>query len=161
MSEVVPSGSKYTDQDRRQAAIQYAIEGNLSQIERDTGIPNETLSYWKSNNEAWAETVARVREETDDKVLAEGAKIIELAQARTIEAMPDATALQAATIGGIWIDKTRLIRNQPTSIRGDSSTVQSLMAEFQKLSQDHKNIQGSVVSTQDATHDATHDKVTD
>ena len=55
--------------------------------------------------------------------------------------------------GATAYDKRQLHRNQPTSIRGDSSTVQALADEFRKLSEDHKAIQNSVVSTQDETND--------
>ena len=147
MSEMVPTGSKYTDDQRTAAAIQYAIEGNLLKVERDQGIPESTMRDWK-DKEWWNEVIAKVREENDDKILANAAKIIELAQARTIEAMPQATAAQASIVGATWVDKGRLIRNQPTSIRADSETVKSLAAEFKALSRDHKSIKDSVVSDQ-------------
>lgn len=138
---------------KTQAAIQYAICGSLSQIERDMDIPTQTLSEWKQNDEHWHDTVGKHREENDDKILANAAKIIDLAQKRTIEAMPDATAAQASIVGATWVDKGRLIRNQPTSIRGDSGTVQALALEFKQLAEASRN----VVSVQNATPAATHE----
>ena len=131
----------------------YAVGFNTTCIIRATLVEGD----WK-NKDWWIETVAWIREENDDKILASAAVIIDLAQARTIEAMPEATAAQASIIGATWVDKGRLIRNQATVIRGDSDTVKSLAAEFKALSRDHKNISDSVVSTQDATRSATQDK---
>jgi len=50
--------------------------------------------------------------------------------------------------GSTVYDKRQLLRNQPTSIRGESETMSKLVKEFERLSRDHSNIQNSVVSTQ-------------
>jgi len=50
MSDMVDRGSKYTDEQRRYAAAQYAVTGTLRSIEKETGIPNQTLSDWKGSD---------------------------------------------------------------------------------------------------------------
>ena len=66
-----------------------------------------------------------------------------------MDKMPEASATQAHLISCQATDKIRVIDGLPTSISGSEQTVQALAAEFVKLAQDHKNIQASVVATQD------------
>jgi len=150
VSRMVGSGSKYTDEQRTQAAIQYAIEGNLKKIEREQGIPNTTLSHWRLHSDWWDEAVARVRAEKADEHIAQYLQTVSVAQEITLAKLPEASAAQAHLIACQATDKAQLLMGLPTSIRGDSSTVQALADEFRKLSADHKAIQESVVSTQES-----------
>ena len=132
MSEMVPTGSKYTDDQRRAAAIQYAIEGSLTKIAHDHCIPRTTINEW-SKTEWWLESIVKVRRENETMVLAKAAQIVDAAQDQTMKELPNATALPAATIGGIWLDKGRVILNQPTSITGKATSISDLAKEFNKL----------------------------
>ena len=147
MSCMVPTGSKYTDDQRTEAAIQYEVTGSFKKTSKITGIPKSTLQDW-ARTEWFIELAVMVRSEKKLRHRARFSKIVDMAQAQTIKELPNATAQQAAIIGGVAFDKLRLIDNQPTSIRGDSSTVHALADKFRKLSADHKAIQNSVVADQ-------------
>ncbi len=163
MSEMVPTGSKYTDVERREAAVQYAIKGSLSAIERDMGIPDSTVHNWLQT-EWFNDIVEEVRSEIQDQHIARYHELtsesLDLALAGVRRLDPEtlkAVDIKALVVtGATATDKARLLLNQPTSIRGDSDSVKELAAQFAKLSADHKristdhdNIQGSVVDNND------------
>jgi len=147
-------GSKYTDEQRRNAAVQYAIEGNLRKIERDTGIPNQTLSGW-GKCEWWQEIVVQVRAENVDSHIALYSRLTEKALKAAEKGIDElegetlkAADIKALTVtGATATDKTRLLLNQPTSISSNSAGLNDLAAQFKALSENHKRIEDSVVST--------------
>ena len=60
MSKMVAGGSKYTDQQRTEAAIQYAVMGNMKAVAKIIGIPRTTLVSWKKSD-WWDTAVENVR----------------------------------------------------------------------------------------------------
>lgn len=154
MSKLVPSGSKYTDDIRKRAAVEYAVKGNLRAIERDLNIPNQTLNDWKKT-EWWDEIVGQVRAENQDEHLAMYHEITRKALAKAESAIDgltgDLTANDIKSLvvtGATATDKARLIMNQPTSIKGDSASMQSLADQFKELSKQWTEKQANVVSVQ-------------
>ncbi len=153
MSDLVKTGSKYSHEQRMAVAVQYAVSGNAKKVAKDTGIPRTTIVGWKKQ-EWWVEIVDRVRQENDDKILAQASNIIELAQQVTVDKLTDASAAQASIIGATWVDKGRLIRNQPTSITGKVVSLDDLAKEFNKIATrqwDEKQV--NVVETQDKSNE--------
>ncbi|MCZ6686989.1 MAG: hypothetical protein O7C69_04730, partial [Gammaproteobacteria bacterium] len=57
---VIPKqpGSKYTDEDRRRAVIEYCVHGVMSKVVKITGIPDTTLAHWKNKSDWWDTLVA-------------------------------------------------------------------------------------------------------
>jgi len=43
MSNLLRKGSKYTDQQRMEVVVLYAISGNAKKVAKDTGIPRTTI----------------------------------------------------------------------------------------------------------------------
>jgi len=43
MSDLIQSGSRYTDEDRRAACLTFAVLGNLAKVGQSLGIPATTL----------------------------------------------------------------------------------------------------------------------
>ena len=168
MSKLVGPGSKYTDADRRRAALEYSIYGVASKVSQRTGIPETTLCGWRKT-EWWHQLIEEVRSEKEEQIRAGDERIITLAQreiedrlengdvqlVRTSEGVKEhrvpVKARDAAVIKGISDDKRRLSLSQPTSIRADSANIKELAEAFAKLSQDHRRIQNSVISVQDET----------
>ena len=150
MSDMVPTGSKYSDQERMSAATQYAITGLLTKTSKSTGIPETTLSSW-TKSDWWVEAIAKVRSEKTEEHRARYSEILSLSQDRMVEDMPNATAQQASIIGGVAFDKLRLIDNQPTSISGKAESMSTLANEFRALSAKWEEKQSRVVSTQNDT----------
>ena len=140
MSEMVRTGSKYTDDQRTQAAIQYAIKGNMVAVAKDTGIPRKTIVDWKGSD-WWDSIIAEVRQENTNYQVARYTAIIEKAQEITLAKLPEATAAQAAVISGIATDKARLLLNLPTSIsstQGTTEAINALAKQFKELSDSYK-----------------------
>jgi hypothetical protein len=157
MSEMVPTGSKYTDEQRTAAAIQYAIEGNLLKVEREQGIPESTIRSWR-NSDWWLEIITKVRAEKADEHIAQYTQIVDKAQQVTMDKLGDATAAQAHLIACQATDKAQLLQGLPTAIRGESDSIKKLAMEFRRIADDHDAIQASVVSTQHTTSSGSPDK---
>ncbi len=139
---------RYSNEIRQQAGLEYAICGSLATVNRSMDISMATLSTWNSNG-VWDELIEQVRTEKASEHRAQYSKIIDTAQAKALELIPNMTDAKAAVIiAATATDKVRLADNMPTSIRGDSKTMQSMIERFEKIEQDHQQIQGSVVSVQ-------------
>lgn len=139
---------RYSLEVKEQAAIEYAICGSLRQVSKNMGINENTVQDWKKNGSMDA-TIARVHDQKQEQLRAKYIKGCELAIDHTLTKLPEATAAQSAVISGVFFDKVRLIDNQPTAIRSDSSSMLELAKQFQAIARDHKNIQSSVISVQD------------
>ena len=148
MSEMVGNTSPYTDVQRKEAAIQYAIKGNLSSISRAIDIPRKTLSDWKQTD-WWDEIVAEVRHAKSDEHIARYVQLVDEGQRIALEKLPEASARDAMIIAATATDKARLLLNQPTSISSNSASMSELQAQFEALAANHKAIQSTVIAVQD------------
>ena len=153
MSEMVAGGSKYTDEQRREAAVQYAISGNLAEVERQTGIPDSTVHTWL-NSDWFIGTVGEVRSQNQDLHIARYHELISEATEQALRGVRELSEdkLSPGDIKALVVtaacgtDKSRLLMNQPTSISSKSEGMEALAARFAKIEQDHANIQSSVVA---------------
>ena len=152
MSDMVPTGSKYTDEQRTQAAIQYAIQGSFAKIEQELSIPKSTVHSWKQE-EWWVEIVEQVRTEKADELDGVLTQLIDNSYAHALSELEkgNVTYSQAVIGGSVAYDKQRLGRNQPTSISGKAESMSSLANEFRALSAKWEEKQAKVVSTQNDT----------
>ena len=155
MKQLTQREGKYSTEARTQAAMHYAITGVMSLVSKDTGIPEPTLSGWKKS-EWWDDLITEVRSAKADEHRATYSQIVDLAQNKALELIPNMTDAKASLIiAATATDKVRLADNLPTTIRGDSESMKDLAAKFAQLSQehmiikqDHENIQGSVIKDQ-------------
>ena len=166
MSDLVGPGSKYTDEDRRRAALEYSLTGSLSKVAERMGIPRKTISDWKNKSEWWVEVSAKVRHQKEAKILADNEEIIDKAHREIVDRLDNGDvqlvrtkngvelhkvpvkAKDAAVIRGISDDKRRLSLNQPTAITGNSTDMKTLANEFAKLSDEmNRERNRRVVST--------------
>ena len=152
MSNMVSKGSKYTDFHRKEAAIQYAISGNMKAVAKATGIPRTTIIGWKQA-EWWDEMVGEIRHEKADEHRARYSELVDAAQQVALEKLPEASARDAMIIAATGTDKIRLHDGMPTEITGKCDDMKALAEQFKQLSRDHANIQNSVVATQEADQD--------
>jgi hypothetical protein len=171
MSELVGPGSKYTDEDRRKAALEYSLTGSLTKVAARTGIPRKTLSDWKNKSDWWVEISAAVRHQKEAKILADNEEVIDKAHREIVDRLDNGDvqlvrtkngvelhrvpvkAKDAAVIGGISDDKRRLTLNQPTAITGKSEDMAALANEFRKLSQQWDEKQVNVVAVQEESEE--------
>jgi len=152
MSKLVTNGSKYSDEERIQAAIHYAVTGSLVKTEEATGIPDSTIGTWKKQD-WWVELVGSVRNEKGEEHRAVYAKIVDKAQKQTLDKLPDANAAQAHLIACQATDKVRLHDGMPTAITGKSEDMAALANEFRKLSQQWEEKQVNVVAVQEESEE--------
>lgn len=71
MGDLVETGSKYSDDDRRQAVVEYCVHGVMSKVSEVTGIPETTLATWKNKSDWWDGQLVEVRSEIGDQILAQ------------------------------------------------------------------------------------------
>ena len=71
MGELVNGRSKYTDEDRRRAVIEYHVSGLMTKVSDVTGIPETTLATWKNQSDWWDTLTVAVRSEIKDIILAQ------------------------------------------------------------------------------------------
>ncbi len=152
MSKLVTNGSKYSDEQRTQAAIHYAVTGSLVKTEDATGIPDSTIGTWKKQD-CWVELVGSVRNEKGEEHRAMYSQIVDRAQRITLEKLPDASAAQANLIACQATDKVKLHDGMPTAITGKADSMNSLAQEFRKLSQQWEEKQVNVVATQEESEE--------
>ncbi len=69
MGDLVETGSKYSDDDRRQAVVEYYVHGVMSKVSEVTGIPETTLATWKNKTDWWDSVVAEVSSEIREQIL--------------------------------------------------------------------------------------------
>ncbi len=144
----------WTKDQKTEAAIHYAVYGSLAKIERDLGIPKSTACIWKNKGDAvWVETVEQVQTEKGEEHRAMYVKIVDKAQKQVIKALPKASAKEAMIIAGVGTDKVRLHDGLATSITGKAESMNSLAAEFRKLSQQWEEKQARVVAVQDESEE--------
>jgi len=153
MSKLVKNGSKYSDQQRMEVAILYAISGNMKKVAKDTGIPRTTIVGWKQSD-WWQSAVAKVRDEKADEHRALYSELVDKAQLVALKKLPDATAQQAMTIAAIGTDKIRLHDGMPTEITGQSGGTQALIKKFNDLADAWDEKQANVIQTQDKTEES-------
>ena len=147
MSELVPSGSKYTDDQRMQAVVHYAVTGLGSAVSRELNIPESTLCQWRKED-WWVNALAEVRSAKQDEYIAQYDKLITEGTRIALDKLPDASARDAMIIAATANDKLRLALNQPTSISASSKGIDDLKRQFEELSANHKAIESTVVSDQ-------------
>ncbi len=52
---------QYTDEDIRQAAIEFALKGKFSAVERSLNIPRQTLQSWAKNSDVWEAMLSKTQ----------------------------------------------------------------------------------------------------
>ena len=153
MSNMVGPGSKYTDEDRRRAIVEYLVNGNMTKVAKSTGIPRTTLSEWKQT-EWWDNLVGEVRHEKEAEIQAQFSKIIEKSCEETLDRLENGDEVHTkdgikrmkmkgrdlATVGGIIFDKLQLSLNRPTAISSKSGEAHlvELQARFKQIAKDYE-----------------------
>ena len=153
MSDLVRTGSKYTDEDRRRTVVEYCVLGNTKQVAKITGIPRTTINDWKKTD-WWDEESVKVRHEINEHILAQNLQIATKAGERVLDSLANGdeklvwdkteckyvikhvkpSGKEAAVIGGIYQDKARVQQSLPTGITSKSTDMVALANEFRKLS---------------------------
>ena len=143
---------RYSDAIKEQAAIEYAVCGSLRQVSKSMGINENTVQSWKFNG-IMDETITRVQEEKASEHRAQYSKIIDTAQAKTLELIPKMTDAKAAMIiAATATDKVRLADNMPTTIQG-KDTNSNIISFLESIAKTYDEKQANVVAVQDKVSD--------
>jgi len=170
MSKLVKAGSKYTDEQRRQAVVEYCIKGNDQAVSDVTNISRQTINTWRLHSDWWDELVDEVRQEINEQILAQNMEIATKAGERVLDSLENGdeklvwdkdkgehvikrvkpSGKDSMVISGISQDKARVQLNLPTQIQAQAADaqIQSFIKEFREISQSYKEKQVKVVSTQ-------------
>ncbi len=154
-------GSQYTDEQKREAAAQFVVLGNMRKVSDVTEIPARTINSWKLESDWWGPLCTRIRDDKADELDSRASAVIDrafnviedrLANGETVYIGKDAIARQkpvtlrdAAWTGAVWFDKRQILRNQPTSIRAGDGTarLKQMAKNFEAIA---REIQAKTVS---------------
>jgi len=143
------AGSKYTNEQRIEAVVNYMVQGTLSKASESCGIPLTTLYDWKQT-EWWEALAEEVRSQKEEEHHAGFSRIIEAAIKRVEDALEHGDtklvktkdgyeerrvpvgAKDALMISAISYDKKRLSENLPTSISTSTGT-QGIQARLEEI----------------------------
>jgi len=154
-------GSHYSDEQRRQAVVLYALHGNLERVSEQSAIPQQTLSAWKQTQ--WWETItSELRSAVTDSVVAKAEALLH----QSLDAIGDRLQngdtvsfadgdrkvpiklRDAALTFTMLFDKRQIALRQPTSI--SASAGMSELAEFLRQKgreQKERTIEGERIDT--------------
>ncbi len=150
---LAPTGSKYTDEDRRQAVVLYLTLGTNTAVAKELGCGQTTISNWR-RTDWWEQESVRVCQEIEDefraKLRAVALKGTELAL-ECIESK-ELKGKEAMVTAGIAYDKLRLSENRPTTISATSDGIQAKLKEISKRTLElEQQANAKLVSEQPAT----------
>lgn len=152
MSKMVEKGSKYTDEDRRRAVIEYFVTGNMKQVSMNMGIPRQTLVSWK-DSDWWDGLIGEVRHEKGDEFDANLTRLIDSSFEQAQDRVENGDyrvnkegklirvpmgGRDLVIAGATVYDKQRLHRNEPTSISGKSEGIEALTEKFEEIERQYQ-----------------------
>ena len=141
----------YSLEEKQKAAIHYAVKGSYTQVARSMGIPKETVVWWGNNWEGWDTLVAQVHSVKKDKHRAMYARLVEKAQAKAIQLLPNIkSAKDAVLIACMATDKVYLadkVEQVQTDNKSIKDAIMDLASTFKELSDTYKAKDAHVVTT--------------
>ena len=149
MAKMASTGGKYSDQQRAEVAIQYAVSGDLEAVAKATGIPQATIIGWK-HLDWWDAVVGGVRHEKAAEHRARYSQSVDDAQQVALEKPPEA-ASRDATITAAATDNSRSHDGMPTATTGKSTDMAALAEDFRQISRHWNENSARVITTQDDT----------
>lgn len=132
--------SQYSDAVKKEAAIIYLVTGNKKRTSEQVNVPYSTLYSWMESD-WWDGLIERVRHEKQDELDGQLSQVIDKAFASILDRLEHGdcrldkdgqivrvpvSARDATVIAGIAFDKRQILRNLPTSIKGDDSRLNQL-----------------------------------
>ncbi len=134
------SGSRYTDEDRREAAITYLVTGNLRATAKQSNVNERTLADWVRSDwwDALLQTLhAEKGRELDSKLTQIIDRSLHELADRLVHGDQQLTrdgslvrvpipAKDAAIVAAVMFDKRQILRNLPTRITHDPGRLHRL-----------------------------------
>jgi len=170
MKTLVQGRSQYSDDDRRQAVIEYFVHGVMTKVSEVTGIPKTTLATWKNKSDWWHDQFLEVQDEIRERIHVQNLRIATKAGERVMHSLEHGdeklvvdkktgehvikhvkpTAKDCMVVSGIAQDKAQRHMGLPTEIHAKTADefTKSFIEEFTQIAQTFKEKQARVVSTQ-------------
>ena len=153
---------RYSNKQKDEAAMLYAIEGSYKKVAKTLGFPKDTVYSWSKDYAGWDELINRVQAEKATEHIATYTMIVDKAQQVVLDKLPEATAAQANIIGATATDKALLLSGRPTRITDTGSGGLAQLAQsfaeqsraIRELEDNQSRITNSVVSTIDNENDS-------
>jgi DNA-binding ferritin-like protein len=156
---------RHNRESRYKAAAALIATGNSKVAARESGVPSSTIRHWRVNDPDFASICEELRDQFSARIKGQLAEIIEKANVETLDRLEHGDAVrdkgsgelvrqpikakESAIISAVSLDKLRLLENQPTQIKADSSDLKALAEQFAKLSEQWQEKQATVVVVQD------------
>ena len=136
------AGESWSNDKIRECARVFISTGNYNKTSEQTGVSRNTIAAWEHRaNEVWVTSCTALQHEKTRELRNKYVRGAELALDQTIKTLGDATAQQSAIISGVFLDKSRLIDNQATSITQRVESKEDLLRRFAQIAKDYnKNI---------------------
>ncbi len=152
MGKLVKTGSKYSNEQRRQVVVEYCIKGNDQAVANSTGITRQTINTWRLHSDWWDSLVDEVRQEINEQILAQNMEIATKAGERVLDSLENGdeklvwdkdkgkhvikrvkpSGKDSMVISGISQDKARVQLNLPTSILSSQASDAQIKAVMDK-----------------------------
>lgn len=117
----------YTDEDRRAAALVWAVTGTDLATSERTGIPRETIRYWRTDNSGkWDELMAQVRQEKDKELESRLSGLVEKLFSAIESEYNALSPKDKVWSGAVLFDKLRIQRGLPSSYSAKGSEAERL-----------------------------------
>lgn len=172
----IGNGSRYTKDQMAEAITWMALKGSVTEVEKITGIPKQTLHNW-TLSEWWPQALRSAQSDLDAEVDAMTTGIVrkaaqesadrlesgdvipiklkkttETPQGRVTEERVElvrkrVSGVDATKIGTFWFNTQRVLRNLPTSVPGGGSDSR-LTAMAERLKEIERRQDAAVVSEQ-------------
>ena len=138
------AGSRYTDIDRREAAVTYLVTGNLRATAKQTRVNERTLADWVKSD-WWDDLLQTLHAEKGRELDCKMSQIIDRALDEVGDRLVNGDckigkdgslvrvpipAKDAAIIAAVMFDKRQIIRNLPTSITQSPDHLQRIAAKL-------------------------------
>jgi len=132
-TNLVPSGSKYTDVQRKEAAALYLHLGVFSKVAEVVQVPERTIRDW-AVTDWWEQVCSDLRGEITAQSRAKWAQIIDIAQDSAIKSLKsgDVRGKDAVVMAAVAQDKARILDNLPTKLTA-SVDMTGLLDQFTRI----------------------------
>ena len=143
--------------------LHYSVNGDIKEAADYGDVDYRTVVRWKKTASWWDQELTKIRRAKTDEIDAQFSKIIEEANTQILDRVQngdeklDKNGLPVRVkmggrdlvlVAAVAFDKLRLIRGEATSISTKASTIEDLMVQFEKMS--NQNLPKSKKQSEDS-----------
>ena len=155
LNDLYAANGKYTPEEKLYAVVAYMVEGNSVRASKRTGIPADTIRWWKNNAPWWNDAMKEGRRQYQDQLDAHLTRIIHKGAEEVAERLEKGDEIvtkdgdvrrkkmagrDVATTMAILYDKRALLRGDPTSNPGrGGQALDALAKRFEEFADKLEN----------------------